>query len=63
MNRKIKKYLDEIDKTEKKIEELTAALPNTHIEFDAGFTTGNGWRQLQNYFDMRELMGLPTNAW
>lgn len=42
---------------------LTESLPNTHIEFDHGFTTGGGWRQLQNYFDMRDLMGLPYNAW
>lgn len=42
---------------------LTESLPNTHIEFDHGFTTGGGWRQLQNYFDMRDLMGLPYNTW
>lgn len=42
---------------------LTESLPNTHIEFDHGFTTGGGWRELQNYFDMRDLMGLPHNAW
>lgn len=42
---------------------LTESLPNTHIEFDHGLTTGGGWRQLQNYFDMRDLMGLPYNAW
>jgi len=44
-------------------EELTEALPNTRIEFDHGFTTGGGWRELQNYYDMRELMGLPANVW
>jgi len=42
---------------------LSESLPDTHIEFDAWFTTGNGWRQLQNYFDMRDIMGLPYNAW
>lgn len=42
---------------------LTESLPNTHIEFDHGFTTGGGWRQLQNYFDMRDIMGLPYNTW
>lgn len=42
---------------------LTESLPNTHIEFDHGFTTGGGWRELQNYYDMRELMGLPCNHW
>lgn len=42
---------------------LANSLKDTHIEFDAWFTTGNGWRQLQNYFDMRDIMGLPYNAW
>lgn len=42
---------------------LTESLPDTHIEFDHGFTTGGGWRKLQNYYDMRALMGLPCNAW
>lgn len=42
---------------------LTESLPNTHIEFDHGFTTGGGWRELQNYYDMRDLMGLPYNRW
>lgn len=49
--------------TEEERELLTQSLPNTHIEFDHGFTTGGGWRQLQNYYDMRELMGLPCNSW
>lgn len=49
--------------TREERELLTKSLPNTHIEFDHGFTTGGGWRQLQNYFDMRDLMGLPHNAW
>lgn len=42
---------------------LTESLPNTHIEFDHGFTTGGGWRELKNYYDMRDLMGLPYNRW
>ncbi len=49
--------------TEEERKLLTENLPNTHIEFDHGFTTGGGWRQLQNYYDMRELMGLPCNVW
>ena len=42
---------------------LTEALPDTRIEFDAGWITGNGWRELQNYFDMRDLLGMPYNPW
>ncbi len=49
--------------TKEERELLTKSLPNTHIEFDHGFTTGGGWRELQNYYDMRDLMGLPYNRW
>lgn len=42
---------------------LTESLPDTHIEFDHGHYTGGGWRELQNYYDMRDLMGLPYNKW
>lgn len=37
---------------------LTEALPNTHIEMDASYTVGNGWRKLQNYYDMRDMLGM-----
>lgn len=42
---------------------LSESLPNTHIEFDHGWPTGGGWRELQNYYDMRDFMGLPYNHW
>ena len=42
---------------------LTESLPDTRIEFDAGWITGNGWRELQNYFDMRDLLGMAYNPW
>lgn len=42
---------------------LTECLPDTHIEFDHGFLTGGGWRQLQNYYDMRDLLEMPYNTW
>ena len=42
---------------------LTESLPNTHIEFKHGWPTGGGWRELQNYFDMRDLLGMPYNHW
>lgn len=41
---------------------LQEALPDTHIEFNASYT-GNGWRELQAYYDMRDLMGLDYNVW
>ena len=28
-----------------------------------GSYTTNGWRQVQGYYDMRDLMGLPYNTW
>ena len=43
--------------------ELQAALPDTNIVFDTGSYTGNGWRQLQNYYDMRDLLGMSYNTW
>ena len=42
---------------------LVDALPNTHVEFNGGGYTALGWRQLQSYFDMRDMMGLPYNTW
>jgi len=39
-------------------QEMEAVLPNTHKEFNAKHTVGNGWRQLQNYYDMREILGM-----
>jgi len=44
-------------------ETLKAALPDTNIVFDTGGYTTNGWRQLQNYYDMRDLLGMPYNTW
>ena len=44
-------------------EYLREKLPNTTLEFDHGWITGNGWRQLQNYFDMRDLLGMNYNVW
>ena len=49
--------------TPDKREELQSALPDTNIVFDTGAYTGDGWRQLQNYYDMRDLLGMPYNHW
>lgn len=50
-----------IEDDERKL--LSESLTDTHIEFDYGWPTGGGWRQLQNYFDMRDLMGMPYFGW
>lgn len=42
---------------------LQEALPNTTVMTQGGVHNGGGWRELQNYFDMRDIMGLPYNAW
>lgn len=42
---------------------LKAALPNTTVMTTGGSYTTNGWRQVQGYYDMRDLMGLPYNTW
>lgn len=43
---------------------LQEALPNTFIQFsDYNLLARNGWRDLQNYFDMRDLLGMPYNTW
>ncbi len=42
---------------EQKIE-LQKALPDTHVNYLGSGSTGNGWRQLQNYYDMRDLLGM-----
>lgn len=45
---------------EKMKSDLIAALPNTTIVFSNGniSSTGDGWRLLQNYRDMRDLLGM-----
>ena len=34
------------------------ALPDTHKEFNANSTVGNGWRKLPNYYAMRDILGM-----
>ncbi len=40
-------------------EEFQTYLPNTKVDFYCGSSTGRGWRKLQNYYDMRDLLGMP----
>lgn len=42
---------------------LEAALPNTYIKYCDYELTANGWRDLPNYFAMRDLLGMPYNRW
>lgn len=37
---------------------LREALPNTEIEYEPHSSTGAGWREGQNYFDMRDIFGM-----
>lgn len=39
-------------------QQLAEKLPDTKIEYDSGSSTGAGWRNLQNYYDMRDLLGM-----
>ena len=56
-------WIDGTDLTDAEKVELEAALPNTYIKYCYGLMAGNGWRDLQNYFDMRDLLGMPYNTW
>ncbi len=49
--------------TDAEYRELSEALPDTYIEYRGGDYTSYGWRQVQGYFDMRDMMGLPYNHW
>ena len=42
---------------------LTETLPDTVIEFDSGWHMGNGWRDLDNYYVMRDLLEMPYYDW
>lgn len=42
---------------------LEAALPDTYIKYCDGEMTANGWRDLPNYFAMRDYLGMPYNRW
>ena len=44
--------------SKEKEQALREALPNTRIRLESGSSTGAGWRQLQNYYDMRDMLGM-----
>ena len=37
---------------------LAPALPDTQIHLTSGSSTGEGWRKGQNYYDMRDMLGM-----
>lgn len=37
---------------------LQNGLPNTHLMFYAGSSTGMGWRNLPHYYEMRDIIGM-----
>jgi hypothetical protein len=39
--------------------ELAEALPDTVINYLGNGSTGNGWRQIPNYYEMRDLLNMP----
>lgn len=49
--------------TEQEIQMLEQGLPDTKVVAREGMYTGGGWREVQGYFDMRDIMGLPYNHW
>ena len=57
------KWIDGKDLTDKEKPILEAAMPDTFIQYCYGLMARNGWRDLQNYFDMRDLLGMPYNTW
>lgn len=38
--------------------QLKQALTNTTVMYGSGSATGEGWRESQNYYDMRDLLGM-----
>jgi len=42
---------------------LAEHLPDTHIYYDGYTPTSGGWRELENYYGMRDLLEMPYNPW
>ena len=43
--------------------EMTEALPNTKVMVTGAATVANGWRDLDNYYKMRDLLGMHYMSW
>lgn len=42
---------------------MTQALPNTKVMTTGAATVANGWRDLDNYYKMRDLLGMHYMSW
>jgi len=51
-------WVNRLGVTPKEHAELQEALPNTRIESEHGWPTGNGWREGQRYYEMRDIVGM-----
>ena len=43
--------------------EMTQALPDTKVMVTGEATVANGWRDLDNYYEMRDLLGMYYMSW
>lgn len=43
--------------------QMTQALPNTKVMITGAATVANGWRNLENYYQMRDLLGMHYMSW
>lgn len=43
--------------------QMTQALTDTKVMVSGSATVANGWRNLQNYYDMRDLLGMEYMSW
>ena len=42
---------------------MTQALPDTRVMVTGAATVANGWRDLDNYYAMRDLLGMHYMSW
>ena len=56
-------WIDGFDIRQSRRAELEEALPDTFIKYCDDEMTANGWRDLPNYFAMRDYLGMPYNRW
>jgi len=43
--------------------QMSQALPNTKVMLAGSATVANGWRNLDNYYKMRDLLGMYYMSW
>lgn len=56
-------WLNQNNPTKEEKAYLAEHLPDTNICYDGYSPTAGGWRELQNYYDMRDLLEMPYNPW